>query len=393
MHRYNKAYDILEQIDNSNLDNLLWIFVWLRYSFIRQLTWQKNFNTKPRELAHSMNRLTNFITRHFSETYDENGKQHFWTIHEVYRLILSQLGKGTGDGQKIRDEILQIMHKNHIKETNDHFYEQWHQKLHNNTTPDDIVICEAVIAFLKSGKLSDYWQTLTQNGITKERLASFERKIGNFELIVVSEPYHNPSYLGDLEKFLVTLKNVHSSNDLNVMVEQARYILGEHVEKFNEILRNKHDWDTLKQMGRVTEARDILLHKIFKNNLNQHDKLRDLIFLDIGLEVYFRQLVEKVIHLKTFKFENYITEIKMILRNLCLSHKFQEIHNVYDDWLKIVEPIKKTLNEKNALKIKSVVDRASRAIGNVIDKYNHDIEFKGKFLGTAFNADKFVIFL
>ena len=393
MHRYNKAYDILEQIDNSKLDNLLWVFVWLRYSFIRQLTWQKNFNTKPRELAHSMNRLTNFITRHFSETYDDNGKQNFWTIHEVYRLILSQLGKGTGDGQKIRDEILQIMHKNHIKETNDHFYEQWHQKLHNNTTPDDIVICEAVIAFLKSGKLSDYWQTLTQNGITKERLASFERKIGNFELIVVSEPYHNPSYLGDLEKFLVTLKNVHSSNDLNVMVEQARYILGEHVEKFNEILRNKHDWDTLKQMGRVTEARDILLHKIFKNNLNQHDKLRDLIFLDIGLEVYFRQLVEKVIHLKTFKFENYITEIKMILRNLCLSHKFQEIHNVYDDWLKIVEPIKKTLNEKNALKIKSVVDRASRAIGNVIDKYNHDIEFKGKFLGTAFNADKFVIFL
>ncbi len=210
----------------------------------------------------------------------------------------------------------------------------------------------------------------------------------------MSEPYHNRSYLGDLEKFLVTLKNVHSSNDLNVMVEQARYILGEHVEKFNEILKNKHDWDTLKQMGRVTDARDILLHKIFKNNLNHHDKLRDLIFLDIGLEVYFRQLVEKIIHLKTFKFENYISEIKMILRNLCISHKFQEIHNVYDDWLKIVEPIKNSLNEKNALKIKSIVDRASRAIGSVIDKYNHDIEFKGKFLGSAFNAEKFVnIFL
>ena len=179
MHRYFKAYDMLEQIDNNNLENLLWVFVWLRYSFIRQLTWQKNYNTKPRELAHSMSRLTEFITRRFAETYDDNNKQHFWTIHEVFRMILSLLGKGTGDGQKIRDEILQIMHKNHIKETNDHFYEQWHQKLHNNTTPDDIYICEAVITFLKSGKINDYWEVLTKNGITKERLASFERKISN----------------------------------------------------------------------------------------------------------------------------------------------------------------------------------------------------------------------
>ncbi len=28
------------------------------------------------------------------------------------------------------------------------FLEQWHQKLHTNTTPDDIAICEAYLAFL-----------------------------------------------------------------------------------------------------------------------------------------------------------------------------------------------------------------------------------------------------
>jgi len=46
------------------------------------------------------------------------------------------------------------MHKHHIPETAGHFYEQWHQKLHNNTTPDDIYICEALLAYLRSGDLA-----------------------------------------------------------------------------------------------------------------------------------------------------------------------------------------------------------------------------------------------
>jgi hypothetical protein len=32
------------------------------------------------------------------------------------------------------------------------FLEQWHQKLHQNTTPEDVTICEAYLAFLHSGK-------------------------------------------------------------------------------------------------------------------------------------------------------------------------------------------------------------------------------------------------
>lgn len=63
--------------------------------------------------------------------------------------MLGMVGKGTGNGQAIRDEILDIMHKHHIKEVKQgNFYEEWHQKLHNNTTPEDIPICEAVIKFI-----------------------------------------------------------------------------------------------------------------------------------------------------------------------------------------------------------------------------------------------------
>ncbi len=39
--------------------------------------------------------------------------------------------------------------RNHIPEVKGHFVEEWHQKLHNNTTPDDVPICEAYIAFME----------------------------------------------------------------------------------------------------------------------------------------------------------------------------------------------------------------------------------------------------
>ena len=39
--------------------------------------------------------------------------------------------------------------------------EEWHQKLHNNTSPDDVVICEALIAYIRAGlDIQAYWDTL-----------------------------------------------------------------------------------------------------------------------------------------------------------------------------------------------------------------------------------------
>lgn len=39
------------------------IFVWLRYSSSRQLTWQRNYNTQPRILGDAQARLTNAIAQ------------------------------------------------------------------------------------------------------------------------------------------------------------------------------------------------------------------------------------------------------------------------------------------------------------------------------------------
>lgn len=62
MHRYNKCFDILNSVDVHDSHPIIYLYIWLRYSYTRQLDWQRRFNTKPRELAYSMNRLTSEIT-------------------------------------------------------------------------------------------------------------------------------------------------------------------------------------------------------------------------------------------------------------------------------------------------------------------------------------------
>lgn len=37
------------------------LYVWLRYSASRQLTWQRNYNTQPRHLGDAQARLTHAI--------------------------------------------------------------------------------------------------------------------------------------------------------------------------------------------------------------------------------------------------------------------------------------------------------------------------------------------
>jgi len=181
MHRYNKCFDMLNQVDVYDVNNLAWIYIWIKYSNLRQLTWQKNYNTKPRELSSSQLRLTEQITKIYIDTKSKSQDYaDFWKPHIISRMLLSLIGKGASenDGQRIRDDILKIQQKNNL---HGNFFEQWHQKLHNNSTPDDIVICEAVLNFLKNGGKSkdDYWSVLHKNGISKERLAGFERKISN----------------------------------------------------------------------------------------------------------------------------------------------------------------------------------------------------------------------
>ncbi len=66
VHRCNRAADLINEVlngyyDMDMTDAFSRIYVWLRYSATRKLTWQRNYNTQPRILSAAQDRLTNAI--------------------------------------------------------------------------------------------------------------------------------------------------------------------------------------------------------------------------------------------------------------------------------------------------------------------------------------------
>ncbi|MQL91961.1 hypothetical protein Taro_024579 [Colocasia esculenta] len=172
MHRFNIAADLMESAGDLGELGLAGILVWMRFMATRQLTWNKNYNVKPREISKAQDRLTNLL----QSTYKTHPQ-----YREIVRMILSTVGRGgEGDvGQRIRDEILVI---------------------------------QALIDYIKSDfDINVYWSTLKSNGITKERFLSYDRAIH-------SEPSFRPNQkeglLRDLGHYMRTLKAVHSGADL-----------------------------------------------------------------------------------------------------------------------------------------------------------------------------------
>ena len=384
MHRYQKVRDCIFLLNLENPNEAIWIYIWLRYSFRKLLTWQRNFNTPPKDLQWSMHCITFELTKRFSELY--NFKPKFKKFNLSPKVIMKDscvmVGKGRGNGQQIRDEILNIFHKFHISEKIDSFYEQWHQKLHNNTTPDDIVICQALVNFLRTNNMNEFWNTLNGGGVDRNRLLSFERKI-------TMEPYYEPAYLPDFENFLNILKEVHGSTDLVLMYDQCKYALGGNEQVFNEILYFKDDWDTLKQIWRVTNGREIL-HGLIEGALQDHGRLRDLLFFDDALQLYLRQIIERILHVN-LNYHTLISIVTALLKNINLYHNdFPEIKICLDDWCAFAEGLKDQVNNNDvdaAMKTKSITDRAGRLLGHVIDYYNNIFGPRARTFGIGSGVD------
>ncbi|BDA43844.1 Alpha-glucan water dikinase, chloroplastic at C-terminar half [Coccomyxa sp. Obi] len=311
MHRFNIALGLLETavLRGDYDDALAALAVWLRFSAARLLTWNSNYNVKPREISAAQDRLTGRLAGLYEE-----GKG----LRDTLRLALVAVGRGgQGDvGQRIRDEILTVQSNNGAKGG---MMEEWHQKLHNNTSPDDVVICQALLAYIDSGlEISAYWNMLEAANITKERLASFDRPI-------VSEPKFSqaqcPGLKRDLTAYLHTLKAVHSGADLQAAAAsvlgykqpsvKGKAILVEPVPNvatpdFKELLHDALTAQQLQASGKLEGdiegvvwaletmvlARRELLPAIQNGNQGCGGRLRDVLYLDLALEAAARGVAE-----------------------------------------------------------------------------------------------------
>ncbi|NVM20952.1 MAG: hypothetical protein HWN68_04155 [Desulfobacterales bacterium] len=376
MHRFNLCYDLLDRVRN-NVEGLALIFVWLRFSAIRQLDWQRNYNTKPRELSHAMDRLTLKLADRYSNEPAE---------HELIRLILTTMGRG-GEGQRIRDEILAIMHRHHIKEVSGRFMEEWHQKLHNNATPDDIVICEAYLEFLRSnGNLDIFYKTLEAGGVTKERLESYERPIKSHPDFI---PHLKEALIPDFEHYLGILKAIHSGTDLGAAIHAARPLFNEEMHSLMDFIWRHRDDQEIRVctlVEKITEARG----RLKKQLEGRRNNVRDLLFLDLALEDFLRVVVERNLHLK-LSGDQLVELIAMVLENLYLSNDDGELASCLRHWERLRGVPR--FGKEWSLQAKAVLDRLGRTLGALIDRSYQRLQHKAEFLGTAFHADSWTITL
>ncbi|MES0335024.1 MAG: PEP/pyruvate-binding domain-containing protein [Candidatus Magnetobacterium sp. LHC-1] len=376
MHRFNLCHDLCDGLRGVGFSLL---FVWLRYSFLRQLDWQRNYNTQPRELSHSVERLTLKLAEKFINEPD---------LHEIIALMMTTLGAG-GDGQRIRDEILQIMHRHRIKEVTGHFLEEWHQKLHNNTTADDIAICEAYIQFLHSNGNHDvFYSTLMAAGINRERLAGFERPIKTPPDFV---PHLKDALLHDFGNYLNILKAVHSGTDLYRATNAALYLFDHSTQhKLRSILHNR-ELSLFSVASAITEVcREIAMRL---NSERDRKRVRDLLFLSLALEEHLRILIERNVN-QHMGVEELTRLIAVVVENILLTNTTDELRacSGYLGKLSFQD------NEGSATPgsmwryhCLAILERLKRLLGSFIDRYYRMFHDNAQFLGKAFNADSWTV--
>lgn len=371
MHRFNIATELTERCKNEGELGLIGILVWLRFMAGRQLTWNKNYNVKPREISEAQERFTNLLQRIYLDQPN---------AREIVRLIMLCIGRGgQGDvGQRIRDEILVLQRNNDCKGG---MMEEWHQKLHNNSSPDDVIICEALLNYVRSGfRIDVYWQTLNANGLTKDILASYDRPI-------VSEPHFRTDakegLLRDLTSYLKTLKAVHSGADLESAIETCLGFFPK--ESLYFVRAHIGDKNIAPLIEKLVQSR-IELRPVL---LTTHGRSKDLLFLDLALDSAVRTTVERGLKdLNSACLPEVMFLIALVLENLCLStFNNEELIYCTKDWYRVSELCKPN-DGQWALQTKAVLDRVRLVLANRSEYYQQMIQPSVQYLGRLLSVAK-----
>ncbi|KAG8654882.1 hypothetical protein MANES_05G189000v8 [Manihot esculenta] len=354
MHRFNIATELTERCKLEGELGLIGILIWLRFMACRHLTWNKNYNVKPREISEAQDKFTKLLQKIYVNQPNDR---------EIVRLIMLCVGRGgQGDvGQRIRDEILVIQRNNECKTG---MMEEWHQKLHNNSSSDDVIICEALLNYVRCGfRIDVYWQTLNANGLTKEKLASYDRPI-------LSEPRLNThakeGLIRDLTMYLKTLKAVHSGADLESAIETC----------LGPSSKNLVD-------SRI-ELRPVLL--------TSSERAKDLLFLDLALDSAVRTTMERGLKELSFnQLPDIIFYISFVLENLCLSTvNNEDLIYCTKDWYRVCESYKAN-DVQWALQAKAILDRVQLVLADRSLNFQKKVQPSVQYLGNLLGIKKWVI--
>jgi alpha-glucan,water dikinase len=286
--------------------------------------------------------------------------------------------------------------------------EEWHQKLHNNTSPDDVPICEALLKYIASDcDISVYWAHLHSNGITAERMAAYDRKI-------CSEPkFSRDQYEGlttDLTEYLRTLKAVHSGADLDSAAEAClgyhqdackgkeinippiHEVASERLEELLDAARELRTQDPLLALEAMLEARRYLW-KWTRPNGKSNDRIKDVIYLDLALESAARSVVEGSLESMSTRAPYDVLRISgLVLENLCMSASANhELRICLKEWQNVLEAARRQGDW--ALQAKAVCDRLQNSLGEISQRYIDALQPTAGNMGGKLGVDGHVLSL
>jgi alpha-glucan, water dikinase len=387
MHRYSYGNHLVEAQVGHDVRAWGALYVWMRYSQIQVLDWQRSYNTQPRQLSAAQLSFVTCLANRFCKMPD---------VRWIARLVMSCVGRGgSGDlGQRIRDDILVILRHNRGW-GHGSMMEQWHQKLHNATDPTDVVICDALLAFWNGdGDRAAYWSVLLSNGVTRERLASYQQA-------VTAEPdfvgHIRDTMLHELGRYGALLRAVHLGTDLHSIVDRCQALMhGDTRDAVNAFMDARHNGSFLDTLRAVAGAREALNGQIVFGGSGDHDR-RDLIFLDLALEADARRYVESsdgAGHDGTLW--SHLVSIRAASRSLRASEaglKTEgDLERAIHDLQAVIDRLERQGESHDVgLRAAAALTILRNVVTEIVDRYEGSLGPLARCMGSAFRAESSIV--
>ena len=255
MHRFNLASSLLEQKCSPQAAESVAsaaaaaakIYVWLRYSSQRKLTWQRNYNVKPRELSAAQSKLTRVIAKLYCES------PH---LRDVTRLMLGTVGKG-GEGARGSRFATRFSTSCIATASRRRKASGWRSGTRSCITTPPRTTSSSAKRTSPSSRLT--W-TCPSTGASSARGASPASDSSRSERPILNEPLPRPqikiSLIKDFTKYLAILKSVHSGADLIECIRACAGGLGGVSPALNYVrVAQRGDGDAMQLLSACVEAR------------------------------------------------------------------------------------------------------------------------------------------
>jgi len=378
--RFCAANDLLDEAASCGPEGVAALLAWLRLSSTRVLAWYGGHCYQTKDAAHVQKNLVERVAALAAAGPPAEADPAAGEVRSLARRALATLPRGGGGGDDIRMGILHIMRdhgkregsararereregegererwrrkgrerdlylssphpkkhshshsspfsgirEGHRPGLDEPFLEQWHQKLHTSTTPEDVTICEAYLDVLRSDGSDPegtfFGSLWDRAGISRADLAGMARPL-------TSAPMYLPHMAGAFEGYLWTLKATHGGADLETAATMARGALGDDLAwAVGDLVSNRDAWWA---PGKAVELREAVLHLVRPEHGGMPN--RDVALLDAALEDFVRLGVERT-DLASLSTPDLVSLARLVLRSADVGRDSVDISRVRALW-------------------------------------------------------------